>query len=297
MTEKIVAQGKTVDIGTSSFKDPANSAGLYIASFSLYQIYRVNRSKVRQACESLYQHLVEQVNKQSLGDARFRVITYREAPTGFNQVSNKEYDNQERTYILVTRDTLRSTRATILVRFLTYGENLYVGVDTYILGKLNLCAFIRKILLTIIIPFFAIGPLSIIFVSFIPGLSQFLLLVYLCIVALAWGGLIQRVIQVGDIQTALRLEFNKALDLGSFNRDDVVMFIKSTLYTTLTSIRDVFEQEGLPIESLDAFIQTINTSNFITNVDSGGGAITMSNSSIGVSNTTSSTPAPQAESK
>ncbi|MEH2050256.1 hypothetical protein [Nostoc sp.] len=145
MTRRIVEQGKIVDVGVSSFKDPANSAGLYIDSSSLYQTYRVDRNKVKQVCDKLYQHLVEQVSNQNLGDARCRIVPYREDSTGFSQVSAKEYDNQERTYIVITRDTLRSTRATILVRFLTYGENLYVGVGTYILGKLNLCAFIRKI--------------------------------------------------------------------------------------------------------------------------------------------------------
>ncbi|MBH8572423.1 hypothetical protein I8752_05115 [Nostocaceae cyanobacterium CENA369] len=253
MTGRIVEQGKIVDVGVSSFKDPANSAGLYIASSSLYQTYRVDRNRVKQICERLYQHLIEKVSNQNLGDARFRIVTYREDSTGFSQVSAKEYDNQERTYILITRDTLRSTRATILVRFLTYGENLYVGVGTYVLGKLNLCAFIRKIILTLIIPWFAIAPLS-----FFPGINQLLFLLYLCLIAFSWAGLVQRIIEVGDIKTALRLEFNKALDLGSFNLDDVVMFLKSTLHTTVTSIRDVLKQEGLPVETLDAFVQNIN---------------------------------------
>ncbi|MEH2147491.1 hypothetical protein [Nostoc sp.] len=256
MTGRIVEQGKIVDVGVSSFKDPANLAGLYIDSSSLYQTYRVDRNKVKQVCERLYQHLVEQVNKQNLGDAKFHIVTYREDSTGFSQVSTREYDNQERTYILITRDTLRSTRATVLVRFLTYGENLYLGIGTYILGKLNLCAFIRKIVLTVIIPWFAIAPLS-----FIPGINQLLFIVYLCIIAFSWAGLIQRILEVGDIKTALRLEFNKALDLGSFNLDDVGMFIKSTLHITVTSIQDVFEQEGLPVETLDAFVQNINVSN------------------------------------
>lgn len=256
MSGRIIEQGKIVDVGVGSFKDPANSAGLYIASSSLYQTYRVDRNRVKPICETLYQHLIEQVGTQNLGDARFRIVTYREDSMGFSQVNTKEYDNQERTYILITRDTLRSTRATILVRFLTYGGNIYVGVDTYILGQLNLCAFARKLVLTVIIPWFAIAPLS-----FIPGINQLLFFVYLCLIAFSWGGLIQRVLQVGDIKTALRLEFNKSLDLGSFNLDDVVMFIKSTLHTTVTSIRDVFEQEGLPIETLDAFVQNINVSN------------------------------------
>jgi hypothetical protein len=266
ITRGIVEQGKVVHVGVSSFKDPANSSGLYISSFSLYQTYRVGRNQVKHICEGLYQHLIEQISKRNLGDARFRVVTYREDSTGFSQ---NEYDNQERTYILITRDTLRSTRATILVRFLTYGDNLYVGVDTYVLGKLNLVSFILKIFLTVIIPWFAIAPLS-----FFPGINILLWLLYLCLIAFTWRGLIQRVLQVGDLGTALRLEFNKALDLGSFNLDDVVMFVKSTLHTTVTSIRDTFEKEGLPVESLDAFVQSINVNNISQNFTGSVGGVT-----------------------
>lgn len=273
MAGSIVEQGKIVDVGTSSFKDPANSAGLYIPSFSLYHTYRVDRNKVKQICDKLYQHLVEQVSKQNLGDAKSHIVTYREDATGFSQASVKEFDNRERTYILITRNTLRSTRATILIRFLTYGDNLYVGVDAYILGDLNLCAFMRKIILTIIIPFFVIGPLSLILL-FIPGIGQLLLFLYLCFMALSWGGLIQRIVQVGDFKTALRLEFNKVLDLGSFNLDDVVMFMKSTLYTTVTSIRDTLKQEGLSVETLDAFAQQINVSNVNQTFNASVGGVT-----------------------
>lgn len=273
MTRGIVEQGKVVNVGVNSFKDPANSSGLYISAFSLYQTYRVDRSRVKQICESLYEHLIEQISRRNLGDARFRVVTYREDSMEFSQISANEYDNEERTYVLITRNTLRSTRATILVRFLTYGDNLYVGVDTYVLGKLNLFAFILKIFLTIVIPWLAIAPLS-----FFPGLNVLLWLLYLCLIAFSWRGLIQRIQQVGDLRTSLRLEFNKSLDLGSFNLDDVVMFVKSTLHATVTSIRETFEREGLPVESLYAFVQSINVNNINQNFTGSVGGVTATGS-------------------
>ncbi|MEH2078073.1 MAG: hypothetical protein V7K57_27365 [Nostoc sp.] len=271
MSINIVGRGQVVDVGVTSFKDPAKSAGIQIYSSSLYQTYHVSRDKVKQICERLYNHVVDDLNGRNLGDSRFRIITFRE---GVNLVRDHRYDNQERTYIVITRDTLRDTRATILVRFLTYSDNLYVGVDTYVLGKFNIFAFIRKVLLTVLLPWFAITPLS-----FVPGLNVLLWLIYLCILFLAWWGLIQRIRQVGDLGTALRLEFSKVLDLGYFNLDDVTMFTKSNLYTIVTSIKDVFKIEKLPIESLDAFIRNINNINI-----SAGGNINMSDSAIGVSN-------------
>ncbi|MEH2049724.1 hypothetical protein, partial [Nostoc sp.] len=140
---------------------------------------------------------------------------------------------------------------------IVYTPNLYYSPYSPTL----FCFKDRSIVLTVIIPWFAIAPLS-----FIPGINQLLFLLYLCLIAFAWAGLIQRILEVGDIKTALRLEFNKALDLGSFNLDDVAMFIKSTLHTTVTSIRDVLKQEGLPVETLDAFVQNINNQTFTGSV-------------------------------
>ena len=48
------------------------------------------------------------------------------------------------------------------------------------------------------------------------------------------------------------------------------------------TIRDVFEQEGLPLEALDNFIQQINNT---VNVSTEGGAISMVGSAIGAGNT------------
>jgi hypothetical protein len=83
---------------------------------------------------------------------------------------------------------------------------------------------------------------------------------------------------VGDLRTSLRLEFNKSLDLGSFNLDDVVMFVKSTLHATVTSIRETFEKEGLPVESLDAFVQSINVNNINQNFTGSVGGVTATGS-------------------
>jgi hypothetical protein len=275
MSIRIAELGSIVDVGVSSFKDPARSAGLYISSFRLYQTYHVERDKLPQICDKLYTYIIDELSRRNLGDSRFRIITFKEGLPGINFVRNDKYDNQERRYIVITRDTIRSTRATILVRFLRYSDNLYVGVDTYVLGELNIFAFIKKILLTVFLPFFAIAPLSI-----IPGLNILLWLIYFCILFLAWWGLVQKVREAGDLSTALRLEFTRVLDLGSFNLDDVMMFIKSNLYTVVTSIKDVFELEGLPIESLDAFVRNINN----ININTGGGDLNMSGSSIGVGN-------------
>jgi hypothetical protein len=58
------------------------------------------------------------------------------------------------------------------------------------------------------------------------------------------------------------------------------MFAKSTVHLAVMTIRDVFSEESLPIDSLDSFIQSINN---IT-IDTGGGALNMIGSAIGIGN-------------
>jgi E3 ubiquitin-protein ligase DOA10 len=135
--------------------------------------------------------------------------------------------------------------------------------------------------LTVVVP-----GLVIILLSFIPGLNVLLWFVYVCIIGLVWWRLIEKIIEGCHVKTALRLEFNKSLDLGSFNLDDVLIFIKSNLYTMVTLVEDVFKEAGLPVDSLDAYRRSINN----ININTAGGAISMTGgSTIGVGNVSETT--------
>lgn len=257
---------------------PTDGAGIELPSFSLYQTYYVDRSKLQQVCQKLYDRVFTEVKKGSLGNAKARLLTYSK-------------NNDKRTYIVVTRDTIYQTRTTIFIRFLSYGDNLYIGLDTYVIGKLNWVALILTILwkflvfIIILIANKGVEPYVFNYLNW----SEFIikniwdLFIYIIIFAgVFFPGikLIKRIIYERNIGLALRQEFPGIIGLGPFDTDDIMMFAKSTLHTAVISVRHVFKEEGLPVESLDLFAENINN---IT-ISTGGGLLNMAGSIIGIKN-------------
>ena len=170
-----------------------------------------------------------------------------------------------RKYLLVTRDTIHGNRTTVFMRFLEYGDNLYLGLDVYSLGRINWLWFSGRVLLTLIMfPFIW---------ALIPAL----------VIGFLWWKIVWRMLYERKIWLALRQEHPGKIGIGPFDYDDVVMFSKSTLHLAVMAIRDVFDEEGLPIESLDYFIQQINTGDSYS-FDTGGGSLSMANVALGKGN-------------
>ena len=194
------------------------------------------------------------VNDGTLGDAKTRPLIYRK---------NAGIDEDIRKYILITRDTMHGNRTTVLVRFLEYGENLYVGLDVYSLGQLSWLKLLKKVVITAVLM----------------GLS--FLLIPLFIIPILWWKLVWRAIYEKRIWLAVRQEFPGQIGGVPYDFDDVFMFSKSTVNLVTKTIREVFEEEGLPVEDLNTFIQQINN---VTNVSTEGGAISMIGSALGAGN-------------
>lgn len=253
--------------------DPTDFAGLYLPGYSLYQTYAIDALKAENLSEKLYDYVSGKVQARSLGDAKAQLVIYQD------EIHRKD----QRKFIVVTRDTLRETRATVFIRFLRYGDNVYLGIDTYILGGLNKFVFNLIFFLTVILPLFCF-PIAYeyfknegIVETFLFGFFSIFSIVFLA----CWGNTIQYFLKCGSISLALRQAFPGGLNAGSFNTDDIIMFVKSTLHMATMAIRDVFEQEDLPIDSLDAFVQNINN---INNISTSGGGLYMYNSAVGSNN-------------
>ena len=95
-----------------------------------------------------------------------------------------------------------------------------------------------------------------------------------------WWKLVWRMIYERKIGLAFLQEF-PSIGGGPFDHDDVFMFAKSTVHLAVNAIHEVFEEEDLPLKSLDDFRDNIN---YITNVNVNSGIINMINSAIGNSN-------------
>jgi hypothetical protein len=84
---------------------------------------------------------------------------------------------------------------------------------------------------------------------------------------------------------AIRQEHPGKIGFGPFDSDDVIMFSKCTVHLAVTTVRDVFKEFDLPVDSLDEFIVGINniTIDNSIKVDNRGGSI--AHSAVGSSNT------------
>ncbi len=249
---------KTVDLGFKWFRisSPEDGVGIELKTYKLVQTYVADRTKVKRVCEKLHERVLESVREGKMGDAIERAFTYK-----------KGLDDR-RTFIRVLRDNMHGVRTTIFIRFLDYGDNLYIGLNVYVLGNLSLWKLFIKLAISgvVLLPLLT-GAL---------GLSVFLIPL---LIVMWWKLFWRTAYEDGQFGLALRQEFPGDLGSDLFNIDDISMFSKSTLYLATDAIHKVFEEEGLPLESLDNYINQINN---ITNVNTEGGNIV--NAAIGVAN-------------
>lgn len=249
----------TINLGLSWFKisSPIDGVGIWLHRFDLYQTYSVEREHLSNLCEKLYIRVHQAVVKGTLKDAKVRFLKFNK---------RKFMQEDTRKYLLVTRDTIHGNRTTVFLRFLEYGDNLYIGIDVFSLGRINWLTFLGRVLLSLILfPFIW---------AIIPAM----------LIALLWWKIIWRMNYEKRIWLALRQEHPGKIGIGPFDLDDVMMFSKSTLHLAVMEIRNVFEEEDLPIECLDHFIQQINNYGDNYSVSSGGGSLSMTNSAIGAGN-------------
>lgn len=273
-------------------QDPTEGIGEIIIPFSFSNIYdEVDKdSKLSEICAELYEKVLAKLKSGDLGkDIECEIYDYKDSKQGGKESARR--------YLTITRETNRKTRITILARFLPYGNKLYVGVDSFVLGDTNWQKIIGTIALTAL-PFscYALTILPALIQSMMASLNPFgggqggssigqaflLILQYTCccifpwiIFALMfwWLNSIRNFRHEGNLLLALRQSFNQILNSRSFNIDDVLMTLKSVLPLILSSIREVFEKHGLSVKSLDEFAATIQTINNIQNVYGTGNAV------------------------
>ena len=257
--------------------DPVDGLGMPLLPFSLYQVYEVGDEKrIEEICKELYQRVIERLQRGDLGeDIGWEIVDYQDA---------KQRDKEPpRRYIVVCRETKRGSRITVLARFLSYGRNLYLGVDSFVLGSLNVWSVVWRMVVTLLplsgiatqmimslVPLvFArrIGDMGLIFSHTVLGLvanSLCCLFPWLAVMLpLLWAGVIRNYRQDHNLLLALRQSYNRAISGHSFNVDDILMTLKSILPLILYSAKDVFEESGLSVQSLDRFVENVMTVNNI----------------------------------
>lgn len=265
---------KLFNRGIFDRNDPAEAIGVNLPGFSLYHLYSdIEADKAKDICQEVYSRVLAALKTQTPEHAKSVKIKY----------ADYQHKDEEgpRDYIVVTRETPRGTRATILVRCLSYGNNVYLGIDSYLLGSLDKIALLRRVLYSLVPFAFLLCPLLFVIPSILvsamagpfaqqSSLTDSLQPIGICAVPILifalffWTDVIRGLSQHGNLVLALRESFNNIPDTETFNLDDVFMFLKSVLPIILFSVRDVFQENGLDIKTLDNFISTVNNINNIS---------------------------------
>jgi|GEM_PF-3806503 len=254
--------------------DPAESIGIILPGFSLYHLYSdIDHQKLSKVSQEVYDRILHKLQTTAPQYVSSTIVNY----------ADRKHRALEgaRNYIIVTRETPRKTRATILARCLTHGNNLYVGVESYVLGSLDKWGILRRVLFSFIPLLLLLCPLAFAIPSIIqsvlagpfgepgPGIGSALGPVICCAVPLfgfiifLWLDVIRGVSQHKNLPLAFRESFNHLPVGESFNLDDIFMFLKSVLPTVIYSIREVFKENGIDVRTLDEFITNINNINSI----------------------------------
>jgi hypothetical protein len=247
-----------IKIGYAGLSSPTDGAGVNLPGFSMSTTMKVDRSKVAEICEKLYEHVNHEINDGTLGNAQSRIVTYILDRA-------REEEREARRYILATHNTKNDVRTTIFIRFLGSGDNLFVGIDVYILGQLDSQLYGSRQWSTFLL--ILISPLTL-FLSLIPASSM-------------WDKLRKRVQYEGDIKLARRQEFPGKAQFDAFDEDDVLIFIKTTLHAASDSIAKIFIASELPIDSLDAFMKQVDSGSTTVVNNYGGGSIDMRGAAVG----------------
>lgn len=235
-------------------KDPLEAQGTELQQFSLSISYPVDGARLSPVIGDLFQRVTSSISGGKIPDTKVEFVDFKDV----------RVDEPARRYLVIDRDTPRETRTAVYATFQAFGENLYVSIDAFILPPLSVLRIvITALILLLLVPNVLAGFA---FVGFTKtGL-------FLVAASLTWyfSNMIKSLRHGEHFGVALRKQFHKSLRLGTFNRDDVLKFYKSTLPLVFGCIHDVFEKYDIPVDVVDQAIQQIQ---FVTNISTGGGNV------------------------
>lgn len=220
--------------------DPSEFLGTILSGFSIsltYPLTASQRDLIPKIQQEIYEKVVSKLEQESLGNTKYYVIDYEDFKVK-NEVSRR--------YLKIEYSTARNTLITGLIRCLAHGDNLYIAFDPYILGDLNTNALVIQIVIALI------G-------LYIGTIFPPILLLVFAYLFLNWIDVFRAIKQKQDFMYGLRCRFNKSSDLGSFNTDDTLMFLKSAIPMITSSVKETFEENGIPLQGIKDLLSGIES--------------------------------------
>ncbi|HEU4561694.1 MAG TPA: magnesium transporter [Longimicrobium sp.] len=247
--------------------DPVEGTGIALDKFSFSLTYRGAPEKHAAVIDSLYHRVYTRLRKHSIPLARPELVEYDDAQTGVRE--------EARRYVVVRGNTLRTTHMDVFATFRSYGDYLYISVDSFLLPPISILRLIWAGVVALgitlwgwlfIAPFvYGIAMLGMTRTAALFG-SVIPVLFFTCPVVLWRNRDVIRSIRHGDsIGLALQRHYYQWRTVSAFDNDDVRVHFKSITLLIAEEIAAVFKEHGIPIEELQQVQQTINMTTTITN--------------------------------
>lgn len=240
-------------------KDPFESAGRQMWNFTFSGSYDLDGQPPEPVAEEIRERLYKQLLDGNLADAQLQVVDFDDA---------SRVEESARRFVVTSTNTRRHTLVTVNTYLRAYGDHLYFSVRSYILPPLSIWKLMMSVSLTYVL---LSGASYVASVGWMLGLGfgGSYLFVMLAIIAFVFRKLIRNLLAGDPVLTALRKQFPKRFDWGTFNDDDVTAFLKTNLHLTLRTIASVLDAHGIETGGLRAIVQNLQT----VNVNTGGGSI------------------------
>jgi hypothetical protein len=240
-------------------QDPFESAGRQMRNFTFSGSYEIPNGRPPELADEIRAEIHDRIMAGNIAAGELEVVDLNDAAL----------DNEPaRRFIVSHTDTRRRTLVTVNSYVQPYGQHLYYSVRSYILPPLSIWKLALALLFTYVmltradaIPFLGMLLYS------ESGIKS--LLFGMATLAVVFGKLIRNVLAGDAVLTALRKQFQKRFDWGTFNDDDVSAFLKTNLDFTLGTIARVLERHGIEASGLRAIVQNLQT----INVNNAGGSI------------------------
>jgi len=273
-----IFQPKKKSINTPGIgkKSPAQYIGVILSNFSISHylfippsgsgsIESLNdlRKNVKSIRTKLYERIINQLSDLiSLSDQEEGVRTtyyFEEYEDYWLRFNNKP--DRQRWVLRIVRITPRNTIISTLCRFYTSDTNIYIGIDSYFLGKIRVLSIVfHSLLLLFFLPSFLLGSLGVIGAFlFSPKSAEFTITFAWGILNLLTGGpylyfswfpVVKALLDGESFMAALKSRFHDKMFRNIFDEDDVLTYLRSVLPLTLEQLTVVLKEHGIDNEDV-----------------------------------------------
>lgn len=259
----VPARPRTLRVVQRSFRrtfldrqDPFESAGLLHPRFTYNGSYDLSGKRPQDVADEIRDEIHARLAAGNLSAARVEVLDLDDA--GMR-------NEAPRRFVVASTDTARRTLVTVNAYFQPCGQHLYYSVRSYLLPPLSVWKLLLAVLFSLATLFTA--SLWVTGGGFAAG--GVALAVASAILAFGFRRLIRDLLAGDAPLTALRKQFPRRFDGGTFDVDDVAAFLKTNLDLTLGTIARVLEKHGIETGGLRAVVQNLQT----INVTAGGSIV------------------------